>query len=99
MSEISEFVNAALKDLPSSEITNQLIKDAVKQLERSERGQMTCKLLRDFLQSHTVRGLDAHNCSAVATLVVVFMAGFGRDCCEVVDSLTGAVDRNQWVNQ
>ncbi|HEX3720337.1 MAG TPA: hypothetical protein VH595_20490 [Verrucomicrobiae bacterium] len=74
------------------------IQEAIKQLERSERGQMTCKLLLDFLKSPTVQGLDGRNSAAVHELVQRHMLGGGKEACEVIDGLYDVVERNQWVN-
>lgn len=71
--------------------------DAIKQLERSERGQQTCKLLLDFLNSPAVKFLDGRNQTAVAMLVNNFMLGSSADACAVVEALEGVVNRNQWV--
>lgn len=73
------------------------IQQAAKQLERSERGQMTCKLLRDFLKSSHVQGLDGSNCQAVTALVSHYLLGGGSDACAVQDALNGIIERNQWV--
>ena len=73
------------------------IEQAAKQLERSERGQMTAKLLRDFLKSHAVQGLDASNCEAVVTLAANYLLGGGSHACAVQDALNGIVERNGWV--
>ncbi len=45
------------------------IKQAVAQLKRSERGQDTCRLLRDLFTSSTINGLDSGNRNAVLLLV------------------------------
>ena len=63
-------------------------KACVEQLERSERGRMTIKLLRDFLKSPTVQGLDGCNSEAVTTLVARHMLGSSTDVCEVMDALS-----------
>ena len=73
------------------------IEQAAKQLERSERGQKTSKLLRDFLKSPAVQGLDCENCNAVVTLAAHYLLGGGADACAVQDALNGIVDRHQWV--
>lgn len=73
------------------------IKEAAKQLEKSERGQMTCKLLADFLQSRPVSGLDQFNQAAVANLVVHYMLGSGADACAVVDAVNEVLERHPWV--
>ena len=54
------------------------IKQACMQLERSERGQKTCKLLLDFLKSSTVQGLDGNNEQAVAALVTQLPPALSR---------------------
>lgn len=74
------------------------IKTAIQRLEGSERGQLTCKQLLDFLKSPTVQGLDGCNSHAVALLVSLFMLNGGNVACEVVDSLKQTVERNSWVN-
>lgn len=73
------------------------IEQAAKQLERSERGKMTAKLLRDFLKSHAVQGLDCENCNAVVTLAGHYLLGGGSNACAVQDALNGIIERNQWV--
>jgi len=70
---------------------------AAKQLERSERGQMTCKLLLDLLKSDTVKFLDGGNSAAVAALVTAYMLGDGQDACSVIGALNQVIDRNRWV--
>ena len=71
--------------------------DAVRQLERSERGQMTCKLLHDFLASNTVKFLDEPNQHAVAVIVASYMIGDSPMACAVIDELAALIERNQWV--
>jgi hypothetical protein len=78
---------------------NTKIEQAAAQLENSERGQITCKLLADFLQSKPVRGLDQFNNEAVTTLVAHYTLGSGADACAVIDALYGVIERNPWVNQ
>lgn len=70
---------------------------AIAQLERSERGQKTAKLLLDFLDSSAVKYLDGRNFEALVTLVARYSLGTGADSCEVMDGLRAVVDRNQWV--
>lgn len=72
---------------------------ATKQLERSERGIVTCKLLLDFLKSSTVQGLDANNQTAVATLVLRHMFGDSTDALEVLRALQAVTHRNEWVTR
>jgi hypothetical protein len=72
--------------------------EATKQLERSERGQLTCKLLLDFLNSPTVKYLDGRNFEALTTLVTRYALGSGADSCEVIEQLEAVIERNQWVN-
>jgi len=73
------------------------IEQATKQLERSERGQMTAKLLLDFLNSDTVKYLDGQNFEAVATLTTSFALGTSAESCAVIAALEGVVQRNRWV--
>jgi hypothetical protein len=73
------------------------IEQAIKQLERSERGQQTVKLLRDFLKSHAVQGLDAPNSEAVVTLAAHYLLGRSTDACNVNDAMNELINRNQWV--
>jgi hypothetical protein len=73
------------------------IQQAIKQLERSERGQMTSKLLLDFLKSHHVSGLDGSSSEAVVTLVAYCLLGCGSDACAIKDGLQEVVQHNQWV--
>ncbi len=73
------------------------IQQAIKQLERSERGQQTVKLLRDFLKSAPVQGLDGSNSEAVVTLTAHYLLGSGTDACNVNDAMNGLIERNQWV--
>lgn len=73
--------------------------DAINQLECSERGQKTCKLLLDFLKSPVVNGLDGSNSMAVVTLVGYYMVGSGSDACAAKDGLNAVVNRNQWVKE
>lgn len=73
------------------------ITQAIKQLERSERGQLTCKLLLDFLQSDTIQGLDSANYMAVAEIMWSFMFRDRDESNAVLRSLQGVVDRNRWV--
>ncbi len=73
------------------------IEESVKQLERSERGQKTCKLLLDFLKSHAVHGLDQDNCEAVVTLASYYLLGTGSQACAVKDAMEGIINRNKWV--
>lgn len=75
----------------------QTIEQAAKQLERSERGQMTSKLLLNFLKSAPVQGLDGPNCEAVVTLAAHYLPGSDKDACAVQDALNGIIERNQWV--
>jgi uncharacterized protein YbcI len=75
------------------------IEQAIKQLERSERGQQTVKLLRDFLKSHAVQGLDGSNSEAVVTLAAHYLLGSGTDACNVSDAMNGLIERNKWVLQ
>ena len=77
----------------------QTIEQAAKQLERSERGQMACKLLLDFLKSNPVQGLDGGNSEAVITLAGHYLLGGGVQALAVTDALNGVIDRNQWVKQ
>ena len=77
-------------------VSPSIIHKATHQLERSERGQMTCKMLLDFLNS--VKDLDGSNCDAVGTLVVAFLCGTGQSACDVVEALRKVVERNRWVN-
>ena len=72
---------------------------AIKQLERSERGQKAAKLLLDFLDSSTVKFLDGSNFQAITTLTAHYALGSGADSCEVIESLQGVVERNKWVLQ
>jgi hypothetical protein len=76
-----------------------MVNKFVSQLEQNERGQMTCKLLLDFLKSPTVRGLDGPNSHAVAGLIVAFMNGSGEQSCAVQDALYSAVERHPWTTQ
>ena len=73
------------------------VEQAIQQLERSERGQQTVKLLRDFLKSAPVQGLDAGNSQAVVTLAAHYLLGNGTDACNVNDAMNGLIERNQWV--
>jgi hypothetical protein len=73
------------------------IEQSIKQLERSERGQQTVKLLRDFLKSHAVQGLDAPNSEAVVTLTAHYLLGSSTDACNVNDAMNELINRNQWV--
>lgn len=73
------------------------IEQAIKQLERSERGQQTVKLLRDFLKSAPVQGMDGSNSEAVTTLVAHYLLGSGTDACNVNDAMNELINRNQWV--
>ncbi len=73
------------------------IEQAIKQLERSERGQKTVKLLRDFLKSAPVQGLDGSNSEAVVTLTAHYLLGSGTDACNVNDAMNELIERNQWV--
>lgn len=75
------------------------VEKAAKQLERSERGQATCKLLYDFLRSNTVKFLDERNFEALTTLVAAYALGSSNDACNVTDALRGVIERNQWVNK
>lgn len=75
----------------------ELIERAARQLERSERGQLTCKLLRDFLKTHAVKGLDGENSMAVALLVQAYMTGTGGHACAVINQLGEVIERNKWV--
>lgn len=70
------------------------IEFAARHLECTERGQMTCKQLLDFLKSSDVQGLDQRNSEAVTTLVTCYM--MGRPC-HVLEALSGVVRRNMWV--
>lgn len=74
------------------------IGQAAAQLEQSERGQITCKLLADFLKSKPVHGLDQFNNKAVTTLVMHYLLGSGADACAVKDALNGVLERHPWVN-
>ena len=58
---------------------------------------MAAKLLRDFLKSHAVQGLDCQNCEAVITLAGNYLLGGGSHACAVQDALDGIIERNQWV--
>lgn len=73
------------------------IDQAIKQLERSERGQQTVKLLRDFLKSAPVQGLDGSNSEAVVTLAAHYLLGSGTVACNVNDAMNELINRNQWV--
>lgn len=75
------------------------IQQSVEQLERSERGQKTVKLLRDFLKSGPVKGLDDPNCEAVTLLVTHYMLGSGTDSCNVIDAMDALIERHGWVLQ
>lgn len=75
----------------------QTIQQAIKQLERSERGQKAAKLLLDLLDSSTVKYLDGSNFQALTTLTAHYALGSGADSCEVIEGLQGIVDRNKWV--
>jgi len=70
---------------------------ATMQLGRSERGQLTCKQLSDFLESATVKGLDGPNSEAVTALVARYMLGTASDASAVRDALKDVIERNQWV--
>lgn len=78
---------------------NTQIEQAIKQLERSERGQIVCKLLLDFLESRPISGLDCWNEQAVTILVGCFMLGGRADASAVLDALDGVVKRNPGVTQ
>lgn len=73
------------------------IEEAIQQLERSERGQMTCKLLKDFLASGPVKFLGGSNSEAVTVLITFFMMGNGAAASKVMEKLEGVIERNQWV--
>lgn len=73
------------------------IQQAITQLERSERGQQTVKLLRDFLKSAPVQGLDGSNSEAVVTLTAHYLLGSGTDAYNVNDAMNQLIERNQWV--
>lgn len=75
------------------------IEQAARQLEQSERGQKTVKLLRDFLKSQPVQGLDDPNSEAVMTLAGYYLLGSSTDACRVTDAMNEVVNRNQWVLQ
>jgi hypothetical protein len=73
--------------------------ESIQQLERSERGQLTCKLLKDFFSSATVQGLDGSNSEAVAHLVFAFMVGGSNHASTVMDGLRKVIQRHQWVER
>lgn len=75
----------------------QTIQQSIKQLERSERGQMAAKLLLDLLKADSINGLDGSNSQAVVTLAAHYLCGGGADACAVKEELQALVERNQWV--
>lgn len=77
----------------------QTIQQAIKQLERSERGQKAAKLLLDLLDSSTVKYLDGSNFQALTTLTAHYALGSGAESFAVIEGLQGIVERNKWVLQ
>jgi hypothetical protein len=71
------------------------IRRVIQQLERSERGQMTCKLLRDFFKSNTAKFLDEKNQIAVCSIVCCYTLGNSTQACEVMNLLNDVVERNE----
>jgi hypothetical protein len=71
------------------------IPQAIAQLERTERGQQTVKLLRDFLKSPTVAGLDECNSEAVVTLVEHYLLADSKYARNVIDEMNELIQRNQ----
>jgi len=63
------------------------VRAAIRQLNKSDRGRETCKLLFAFLKSETVKGLDGFNQDAVHALVTAYMGGNGTDADHVMTSL------------
>lgn len=62
-------------------------KEAVSQLKRSPRGQRTVELIREFLRSPAVNGLDGPNSEAVVNLVAGYLCGGGAIACAVREAV------------